>query len=349
MTPKAMIVPAAEAGPAGSATSALARVANRPLVCHVLKELSRAGVREAAFVVSAREHATIRACIEHEGPVGVAVRYHPHQPGEGLHGALVAAAEWVGAASCIVHVSNGLLTQPLGELVERLRTDSPDMVALVHQPHTTAASIELAAHRLLRVTEGPAPASTLDLAGACLFGPGALRRAAHVCWCQSGELDLAAIAKLLVDTGGSVQVERVSGWRSYTGEVDDLLELNRLVLDALALEPVSANGTGNRIEGRVEVHPSACVRSSVIVGPAVVDAGALVLDSYIGPYTAIGADVRVEGAEIERSVILPGASITHVGRLDGSVVGRDARIFRDFSLPRALRLHVGDGGKVALC
>jgi hypothetical protein len=24
-------------------------------------------------------------------------------------------------------------------------------------------------------------------------------------------------------------------------------------------------------------------------------------------------------------------------------------VFRDFSLPRALRLHVGDGGEVALC
>ena len=47
---------------------------------------------------------------------------------------------------------------------------------------------------------------------------------------------------------------------------------------------------------------------------------------------------------------MPGASITHIGgRLVGSVVGRDARVFRDFSLPRALRLNVGDGGEVALC
>jgi hypothetical protein len=40
----------------------------------------------------------------------------------------------------------------------------------------------------------------------------------------------------------------------------------------------------------------------------------------------------------------------HVGgRLVASVVGRDARVFRDFSLPRALRLRVGDGTEVALC
>lgn len=40
----------------------------------------------------------------------------------------------------------------------------------------------------------------------------------------------------------------------------------------------------------------------------------------------------------------------HVGgRLVASVVGRDARVFRDFSLPRALRLRVGDGTEAALC
>jgi glucose-1-phosphate thymidylyltransferase len=164
------------------------------------------------------------------------------------------------------------------------------------------------------------------------------------------ELDLTAIAEQLVDHGGRVRVEQVRGWRGNTGEAGDLLELNRVVLDALALETPSTNGTDNRIEGRVEVHPSACVRASVIVGPAIVGAGALVLDSYIGPYTAIGADVRIEGAEIERSIILPRASITHIGgRLEGSVIGEDARVFRDFSLPRALRLNVGDGGEVALC
>jgi hypothetical protein len=54
--------------------------------------------------------------------------------------------------------------------------------------------------------------------------------------------------------------------------------------------------------------------------------------------------------EIERSIILPGASVTHVGgRLVSSLVGRGAHVFRDFSLPRAMRLYVGEGDEVALC
>jgi glucose-1-phosphate thymidylyltransferase len=79
-------------------------------------------------------------------------------------------------------------------------------------------------------------------------------------------------------------------------------------------------------------------------------AGAQVIDSYIGPHTSIGERVHVEGAEIERSIVLSGASIQYVGgRVVASVVGRNARVFRDFSVPRAIRLQVGDGDQVALC
>jgi hypothetical protein len=42
--------------------------------------------------------------------------------------------------------------------------------------------------------------------------------------------------------------------------------------------------------------------------------------------------------------------VMHIGgRLVASIVGHDARVFRDFSLPRAMRLRVGDGNEVALC
>ena len=117
-------------------------------------------------------------------------------------------------------------------------------------------------------------------------------------------------------------------------------------LDSGVRRPVN---NGNRIEGRVLIHEAASVRASVIVGPTVIGPGARITDSYIGPYTSIGERAHVEGAEVERSIILAGASVKHVGgRLVASVVGRDARVFRDFSLPRALRLRVGDGTEVAL-
>ncbi len=87
----------------------------------------------------------------------------------------------------------------------------------------------------------------------------------------------------------------------------------------------------------------------MIVGPCIIGAGACVTSSYIGPYTSIGVNARIEGAEIERSIILDEARVMYVsGRIEASTVGRRASIFRDFGLPRAMRLHVGEDVEVAL-
>ena len=158
------------------------------------------------------------------------------------------------------------------------------------------------------------------------------------------------VAERVAAVGGSCHVLTVNAWRRYAGDPLDLLELNRIALDRLQAEPHRPSNNGNRIEGRVWIHERAEVHGSVIVGPTVIGPLAHIADAYIGPYTSIGSGARIEGAEIERSIVASGASIMHVGgRLVASVVGRDARIFRDFSLPRALRLRVGDGTVVALC
>jgi glucose-1-phosphate thymidylyltransferase len=358
MVLKGLIAPPAHtpAAAVGEPSAALQRVANRPIVCHVLEALRRAGVTDIALLVSIAESADLQACVSAEGPAGVDVEYVPIADGE-FEQALTEAARHVGEAACVVHPANGLLTQSLAPLVELPREDAPDLVVLVHRQPQAGGSIGLATSRLLRLLGTPSEDRALELADVCLFGPGSLRNAIGARESLGRELDLVATAERLVQGGGRLSVERVEGWRCNMGAVDDLLELNRIALDSLprasadlAGTAPSAGGAGNRIEGHVEMHPRACVQSSVIVGPVVVGPGAYVLDSYIGPYTSIGADVRIDGAEVERSIILPGASISHIGgRLVGSVVGRDARIFRDFSLPRALRLNVGDGGEVSLC
>lgn len=354
MVPKGVIVLSSGLTPgatysAGAPIPALQRVANRPILCLALEELHQAGVHEVALLVADRSSAEVRAAVSADGPSDVAIQHIAHEDGA-IDGALREAAEFVGEAACIVQVADGLLAQPLAPLVDLLEQDVPDLLILVHDSATGGESMNLATRRLLRLARSTPAGKAHELAGACLFGPGALGRVQDARWWSDHELDLAPAAEMLVGEGGRLRVQSVRGWRRYSGASGDLLALNRLALDTLLPESSGVSDPETRIEGCVSVHPTACVQSSVIVGPAIVGPGALVLNSYIGPYTSIGADVRVEGAEIERSIILPGASITHVGsRLVASIVGRDARIFRDFSLPRALRFNVGDGGEVALC
>jgi glucose-1-phosphate thymidylyltransferase len=163
------------------------------------------------------------------------------------------------------------------------------------------------------------------------------------------DINLSAIAERLAAGNHALQAGFVRTWRRYRGDPLDLLELNRIALDHLVPDDELFYGEDNRIEGRVTIHPSAQLRSSVILGPTIIGAGARISSSYIGPYTSIGAAAEIESAEIERSIIADGVRIMHIGgRIDASTVGPRASIFRDFDLPRAMRLHVGEGVKLAL-
>lgn len=345
-----LVLPSAATSKRSSAPPALQQVANRPIICRALEEMRRAGVGEATIVVPDAVASELRACVADEGPPEIDTRFLSYGRDELLAAVLDQTAALVGEHPCIVQLADGLLAQPLAPLVELLGADTPDLAVLIHQGAGQSERLGLATRRLLRLAEAEPEKSALGLAGVCLFGAGALRHVRAAKWCPGPDVELVAVAERLVAVGGRLHVAEVRGWQRYAGEARDLLQMNHFMLDALAPDVVPPNSEGSRIEGRVMIHPTATIKSSVIVGPAIVGPRARLVDAYIGPYTSIGADVRIEGAEIERSIILAGASILHVGgRLVASVVGRDARIFRDFSLPRAIRLNVGDGVEVALC
>jgi len=85
---------------------------------------------------------------------------------------------------------------------------------------------------------------------------------------------------------------------------------------------------------------------SRIVGPAVIGAGTTVVDSYVGPYTALGRDCLLSGAGIEYSIVLDRVSVRHVRRIHGSIIGRSAEVSLSAGEMARHRLVIGDGTRV---
>jgi glucose-1-phosphate thymidylyltransferase len=97
------------------------------------------------------------------------------------------------------------------------------------------------------------------------------------------------------------------------------------------------------------VHPTAQLENTLVRGPAIIGPGARLSHAYVGPYTAIGANVTIEGSQVEHSIVLDGAQLMHVGaRIETSVIGRGARVARSFGVPTAMRLAIGNGSEVTL-
>lgn len=285
----------------------------------------------------------VRACLNSYESPALILNYAPSHTGADPTTILRSASTLVGAAPCIVHAGDGLLATPLAPYVEALNEHSLDLVLLCDGAVPAESPGEAIDHQERTVQK------ILCEASVGIFGPGALRDACHV-EDQVGRSGMDVLAQRLSDEGRHVQVCLAHDWRRYRGNPQDLLEVNRLALDLITPQRRPPAGYQNRIEGRVVIHETATVSTSVLIGPVVVGEGAEVTNSYIGPYTSIGACAQIEGVEIERSIISPNARVMHVGaRLVSSLVGRGAHVFRDFSLPRAMRLRVGEGDEVALC
>lgn len=322
------------------------RVANRPVVWHVLKSVRAAGARETALIGSTSALADLRATLEAEGASGADLVYLP-TTADRLFDRLAAAVPFVGDGPCVVHTADGLLGEPLAPLSEMLRPAHPDLVLLWHDSARPRSAWDDQALQLLKLGHITGFAGPSTLAGAALLGSGALPLACDQSR-SSAPATLTSVAERLVAAGGQLQSGRVS-WCSYTGDPHDLLELNRMVLDQLPPQPPGPARGGNEIEGRVVIHPTAEVRSSVIAGPAVIGARAIIENAYIGPYTSVGSDVQIEASEISRSIVLEGSRILRVrDRIEASTIGPRAVIRTDFGLPRAMRLHVGGGVELLL-
>ncbi len=90
------------------------------------------------------------------------------------------------------------------------------------------------------------------------------------------------------------------------------------------------------------VEAGAEIVNSTIRGPVAIGAGTRIVDSFVGPFSAIGADCEVRHSQIEHSVVKERSRVIDIPRLEDSLIGSDAVVSRTKRKPRAIRLMVGD-------
>jgi glucose-1-phosphate thymidylyltransferase len=361
MTIKGLVyVPASDADDWCGECSGLRQVANRPLTGLILEELAAAGVDSLAVVADADQLEALRAGIASDPAGQLDVRFLELATARRLTGAVGAASRFVGDDAVVLHLATGMLGQSCEPLVVGAGRQNEDLRLFLHHGHEGSGPLSARTERLLGVSALGSPAGRLSLAGVAVFGPGGFTRATRTSACRTQdtgamadaepEHDLIAIADDLAGEGLTVAAGLVSGWHECSSDPSSLLELNRSILDRQTRSVHHhASSGGNRIDGRVVIHPTAEVSASVILGPSLIGPDARIADAYIGPYTTVGAGAVVENCEILGSIIGPGARLSHVGgRIEGSTIGCDSNIFRDFRLPRAMRLHVGEGVEISL-
>jgi len=329
----------------------LVPVANKPVLFYGLEAIAEAGVREVGIVVGDTAD-EIREAVGDGSRFGIEVTYIPQEAPLGLAHAVLIAQDFLGDDDFVMYLGDNFIVGGITGLVDEFRTEHPDAQILLTQvadPRAFGVAELDASGQVVGLEEKPEhPRSDLALVGVYLFTPliHEAVRAVRPSW--RGELEITHAIQHLIDTRADVRCTVIEGYWKDTGNVVDMLEVNRTVLEGVEPRIDGEVDVESETIGRVVVEEGARVVRSRIVGPAVIGAGSVVEDSYVGPFTSLAENCRITHSELEFSIVLRDSSIVGVGRIESSLIGRHVEVTPAPSVPSAHRLVLGDHSKVQI-
>ncbi|WP_030997663.1 glucose-1-phosphate thymidylyltransferase [Streptomyces sp. NRRL F-5630] len=329
----------------------LVPVANKPVLFYVLEDIVQAGITEVGIIVG-ETASEIQEAVGDGSKFGLEVTYLPQEKPLGLAHAVLIAREFLSDDDFVMYLGDNFVVGGIAGLVNAFRAHRPDaQILMTRVPDPTAFGIaELdEAGRVVGLEEKPTqPKSDMAVIGVYLFTPVVHEavRAIEPSW--RGELEITHAIQWLLDSGRDVRSTVIHGYWKDTGNVMDMLEVNRSVLEGI--EPCTEGrvDADSEVIGRVRIEAGAQVTGSRIVGPAVIGSGTVIIDSYIGPYTSISENCRIEDTEIEFSIVLRDSRLEGVRRVRGSLIGRSVSVAPALRMPSSNRLVLGDHSEVQI-
>ncbi|MHB1502089.1 MAG: glucose-1-phosphate thymidylyltransferase [Candidatus Dormibacteria bacterium] len=328
----------------------LVPIANKPVLFYGLEALVEAGIEEIGIVVGDTAD-EIRRAVGDGSQFGARVQYISQLAPLGLAHAVQTARQFLQGSAFVMYLGDNFITGGIRAVVQEFEEDSPDVLILLKQmPNPERFGVaELDQGRVVRLEEKPEhPRSDLVLVGVYCFQPSIFEAVDAISPSARGELEITDAIQWQIDRGRRVTSHLVEGRWIDTGKMDDLLECNRVVLDMLPERREGTVSEDSRLLGKVILEEGSEVVHSTIRGPVIVGASTRVVDSFVGPFTALYHHVLVEGSEIEHSIVLEHTVIRGASKIEDSLIGRDVVIEKSDTRPRAHKLMLGDHSRVSL-
>lgn len=330
----------------------LVPVANQPVLHYVMHHLAAAGLTEVGIIISPETGGQIREALQ-SNPWGLSFTFIVQEQPLGLAQAVKVARPFLGTESFVMYLGDNLIGSGLTTFIEAFVEKHADVAILLKEvDNPQAFGVAEVDHegRVVNLIEKPkVPPSNLALVGAYVFSPAIHDAIDAIAPSWRGELEITDAIRLLLEWGHSIHSTRLASWWLDTGKKDDLLEANRVVLDEFAQRRIEGEvDVASKIFGRVTISAGARISGSTIRGPAIIGKNTIVEDSFIGPFTSIGDHCQVIHSAVEHTVLLDGAQIRHVPRLDDSVLGKNAIVSKQSNANASLRLLLGDDSEILL-
>jgi glucose-1-phosphate thymidylyltransferase len=329
-------------------------IANKPVMYYGLEAIIEAGITEIGVIVGENNRRDFVQALGSGERWGVQISYVLQEEPKGLAHAAKVAQDFCQDEPFVMYLGDNIFQQGLKEAVKLYQVHRPGAMTFLYEVEDPRAYgvAEMEDNRVVRVVEKPKePKSRWVLTGAYIFDPAVFDVIDGLEPSWRGEYEITDAIQGLIDQGARVLPHFVRGWWVDTGNADDMLRANRLIL----------RGITNRLEGGVQVDDRSTIVGDVILeegveiqnstvrGPIIVGARSRVVDAFVGPFTSIGQEVHIEGSEIEHSIIMDGCVISNIGgRIDDSVLGRNITLKREERRPNVHKFILADNSQVQL-
>ena len=325
-------------------------VANKPILGYVMDQVSQAGIRDAAVVIAPETGEYVKDYVKDGSDWGIDVTYFRQEP-LGLAHAVKTAESFLRDDPFVMCLGDNLLGEGITKLLDKFDKENLDALILlkeVENPSSFGVAVLDNGGSVVKLVEKPKePPSNLALVGVYVFSSRIHEAIRRIKPSWRGEFEITDAIQELINMGCNVKSEILNSWWLDTGKKDDVLTANSIVLDEYVKNGMHGNLDNNsKVTGRVTIGRGAIVVKSVIRGPVVVGENARIENSFIGPYTSIGDNTEIMDSSIEHCVILNGAVIKGVERLEDSLIGKDVKVSKNHDNHRALRLMIGDYSEV---
>lgn len=300
-------------------------IANRPILEHLLIEVSKAGIKEFVFIVGYHDE-QVRDYFGSGGKWDVSIDYCNQRKQLGTADALRLVE---GMAEENFLMVNGDIIVGQEDIKNLVDKNSNTMSVMEVADIRDFGSVEIEKDKVVRIHEKVEnPPSHLANAGLYLFTPDIFTAISQTSKSPRGEYEITDSLQLMIDQGHHVAYQKIDYWLDLSYPWD-LLPANESLLSKMEPSNLGEIEENTVIRGAVCIGNGTTVKSgSYIIGPVMIGQNCEIgPNCYIRPYTSIGDNCHIGAAvEVKNSIVMKGSKIPHHNYVGDSIIGEDCNL-----------------------
>ena len=313
-------------------------VANKPILQHLVENLSKAGIDEIVLVVGYREE-TVRDYFGEEFN-GVKIRYVRQSKQLGTANALISAEHVLEDRFLMLNGDAIVFEDDLRKLKKE-----ENGIAVFEVPNPEDFGVvEISDGKVRRIIEKPEkPNSNLINAGVYVFTKEIIDYVKKTPVSVRGEYEITDSITMAILDGFEFRAVKIERWIDV-GYPWDLLKANEELLKNIEPKIEGEVEENVTIKGNVVIGEGSIVMSGAyIFGPVVIGKNCRIgPNCYIRPYTSIGDSCHIGNAvEVKNSIIMAGTKLPHHNYVGDSVIGENCNFGAGTKIAN-LRLDEGE-------